>query len=607
MTSQNKPSDASSAPARKSVLFLSLIAAGIGFSAAVAYHYIPHRLDTLKAELQGRTAIVDPPSLTGNYLAGRYAATQGDYANADHFLKQTLKYDPENSEIAGYTYRMNLVNGNMEAAVAMAQRLYDAGEEGANPEIMIFLSRVKTGNYQGARDVLKEFEVHGFNLVVVPLLEKWLDQAEGKIKQPVQQQESLRRIVEFAPFIHYQTAILNDLAGFDDEALVQYNESLALSKTVPYRVVEMVANLHARRGEWDKADALYDKYNEQNPDSERRSALPDENNRKSPPARLIKDVQQGIAEILFSTASILHNENLNEEALIYIQQVLYLNPDFPAAKLMRGTILEDSDRFAEALAAYDALPESSPYYQRAQIRKAYVLSELDQSDAALAVLGRLLREKGKHYHVQLARGDIQMRLKQYPEAVASYSKALEEERSGQEGLWAVHYARGISYERSEKWTEAEQDFRKALELQPNQPDVMNYLAYSWLTREERIEEATVMLKKAVAARPGDAHIIDSMGWAFYMAGEYDAALKHLEKAIELMPIDPTVNDHLGDTFWRLGRRNEARFQWKRALLFNPEPEQEAELNRKLEEGLAEREPQALAVETESNQPSDNLQ
>lgn len=593
MNNQNN-STPPKAPAKKGRLFTwQLILGGVGLAILVGGLEVSKEIDGIKQGIATKLLRSEPPSITGSYLAGRFAASNGDYENADYYLKNTLKNDPGNLEIAGYTYRMNLINGKMDDAVAAARQLYAAGDDASNPEIMVLLEDVKLGNITKAREVLKDFQMEGFNLVVVPLISEWLNLAENKVLTPVKQNETLRRIAEFAPFIYYQTAIINDLAGFEDEALVQYNESITLSKVIPYRVVQLMANLHERRGEWDKADALYARYDEKNPDSQ---PLRVKGDGKTPPARLISNPREGIAEIFFSTASILHNENLNEEALIYIQQVLYLKPDFPAAQLMRGTILEDSGRMAEALQAYDSLKEDSPYYRRAQIRKAYALNASDESEKALNILNSVAKSDENDAQVNLTRGDIYMRLKKYSDAASAYGKALEESPANKPNLWAVYYARGISLERLEKWDAAEADLKKALEIEPEQPDVMNYLAYTWITRNENLEEAKEMLHKAVVARPNDAHIVDSMGWSLYVLGDYDGAVAYLEKAIELMPVDPTVNDHLGDAYWRLGRKNEARFQWKRALLFNPEPDQEKELNKKLADGLPAVSDQGVAVE-----------
>jgi tetratricopeptide (TPR) repeat protein len=535
---------------------------------------------------------------TGNYLAGRYAANIGDFESADVFLTRTMKQDPKNLEIAGYTYRMRLITGDMDGAAEMAERLYNAGDVESNPEVMLLLKHLKAGEYAETREVLTSFRKEGFNLIVLPLVTAWVDYAQGTLVEPFERDDLIRQVGEFAPFIYYQSAIVNDMAGFEDKALEQYQESLALSKVMPYRVVEMMGNLYARRGEFDKAEELYARYREQNPDSlllpEGEQALAKEH---KAPARLVKSPREGVAEIFFSTASILHNESLDEEALIYIQQVLYLNPEFTAAKLMRGTIYEELGQYDDAIAAYDSLPEGTTYYQKGQLRKAYTLNTMGQSEKALKLLDSVADAMPSNYQVQLTRGDILMRLKRFDDAAAAYSLALEHVETASADHWPIYYARGISYERSGQWQLAEADFLKALEIEPAQPDVLNYLGYSWLEKGMRVDDARRMIEQAVQARPTDAHIVDSMGWALYALGDYEGAIEYLERAIELMPTDPTVNDHLGDVYWRLGRKTEARFQWKRALLFKPEAEHAEKLTQKLADGL----PPANQLQTAENE------
>lgn len=539
---------------------------------------------------------------TGNYLAGRYAANVGDFDRARKYLTRTLMQEADNNELAGYVYRMYLITGDMDNAVNMAHSLYEAADPESSPEIMVLLSRVKNGDYAEARNVMQAFDQTGFNLVILPLVGAWLDYAEGKLSKPVQQVEALKQVTEFAPFIHYQTALINDIAGFEEEAIAQYNEALAKSRVMPYRVVEMLANLHARRGEWDKAQEIYARYRVENPDS--MLVAPDMQKlaaQGKAPARLVSNAREGLAEIFFSTASILHNEKLNEEALIYIQQVLYLNPDFVAARLMRGTIYEDMGSYEEALAEYDSLPKNTSYYYKGQLRKAYALHSMKNNDAALALLNDLTRQMPNHYQVQLTRGDILMRAKRYSEAVEAYTAALRQIGTPLPDHWPVFYARGICYERVGQWELAEKDLQKALAMEPGQPDVLNYLGYSWLTQNTRVAEAKQMIEQAVKARPTDAHIIDSMGWALYTMGDYEGAIDYLERAIELMPTDPTVNDHLGDAYWRIGRQNEARFQWKRALLFNPETGQAEQLTAKLDSGLPPADQVKTAEREDKNQ------
>ena len=164
--------------------------------------------------------------------------------------------------------------------------------------------------------------------------------------------------------------------------------------------------------------------------------------------------------------------------------------------------------------------------------------------------------------------------------------------------WNIYYQRGIAYERLKQWPKAEPNFRKALELFPNQPQVLNYLGYSWIDMNMNLEEGMEMIRKAVELRPSDGYIVDSLGWAHYRLGEYDDAVRELERAVSLKPDDPVLNDHLGDAYWRVGRRLEATFQWSHARDMKPEPAVLAGVEKKLKEGLPPVEDKAVAEEPE---------
>lgn len=525
-------------------------------------------------------------SRSGNYLSGRFAAQQGDYDSANQFLSRTLRFDAENLDIAGYVYRTRLLTGDMEGALTIARLLYDEGDRNANPEIMLLLDYVKNGSLIKASKLLGEMKPTGFNAVVAPLIQAWIDCAQGKITAAILEDGVVEQFGEFSPFILYQYALVNDLAGFEDDALRQYYKAMELSKALPFRLVELVVNLHERRGENDRAQELIARFRKDNPDSVILvEAL--EKKGKEKPARLVKDIRDGIAEMFFSTASILQQEGMLEEAQIYANQVLYMNADFEAARVMLGAILEEVGHDNEAMAQYNAIPAASPYYYKAQLRRAYVFNAMGEEEQAMAVLKVLEGKYPKAYQTALTQGDILMRLKRFEEAAEAYTTAIGKIDTIAQNHWPVFYARGISYERSHQWDKAEKDFQNALQMEPNQPDVLNYLGYSWLTQNIRVDEALRMIEVALNARPEDAHIVDSMGWALYRVGDYANAMGYLEQAIELMPTDPTVNEHLGDVYWKLGRKHEARFQWNRAALFNPDDEQMETLQKKIAQGIEE--------------------
>ena len=156
--------------------------------------------------------------------------------------------------------------------------------------------------------------------------------------------------------------------------------------------------------------------------------------------------------------------------------------------------------------------------------------------------------------------------------------------------WLLYYYRGIANERRKNWPAAEADLKKALDLYPDQPLVLNYLGYSWVDKGVNLDEAFKMLRRAVDLRPRDGYVVDSLGWAYYRLGRYDDAVRELEKAIDLKPSDPVINDHLGDAYWRVGRKLEARFQWNHARDLNPEPDELPKILDKIDKGLSDASP-----------------
>jgi Flp pilus assembly protein TadD len=150
----------------------------------------------------------------------------------------------------------------------------------------------------------------------------------------------------------------------------------------------------------------------------------------------------------------------------------------------------------------------------------------------------------------------------------------------------LFYTRAIANERAGQWDAAEADFRKALELQPDQPMVLNYLGYSMVEQRRNLDEALGMIERAAAGQPDDGYITDSLGWVYFRLDRFEDALNPMLRAVELVPDDPILNDHLGDVLWKVGRKREAEFQWRRALSFGPAEDLDMDrVRNKLDVGL----------------------
>ena len=301
--------------------------------------------------------------------------------------------------------------------------------------------------------------------------------------------------------------------------------------------------------------------------------------------RLVASADDGAAEALYGLGASLGRRGGEDLGLVYLQLALYLSPNHPLALLSLADLYESLKKPELAIKAYERIPQTSPLHRNAAIQMATDLDALDRSDEAEKHLIALVKEYPDDLEAIMALGNVQRGHKKFAECADTYSKGVKALGTPDKANWVLFYFRGICYERSKQWPQSEADLKKALELFPDQPQVLNYLGYSWIDQGVHLDDGMAMIKKAVQQRPDDGYIVDSLGWAYFKLGNYDEAAKQLERAIELKPEDPTINDHLGDAYWRVGRTLEARFQWAHARDLKPDPEDLPKILEKLKNGL----------------------
>jgi tetratricopeptide (TPR) repeat protein len=301
--------------------------------------------------------------------------------------------------------------------------------------------------------------------------------------------------------------------------------------------------------------------------------------------RLVASADEGAAEALYGLGASLGRRGGEDLGLVYLQLALYLQPDHPLALLSLADLYESLKKPELAIKAYERIPQTSPLHRNAAIQMATDLDALDRADEAEKHLIALVKEFPDDQEAIMALGNVQRGHKKFAECADTYSKGVKALGTPEKANWVLFYFRGICYERSKQWPQSEADLKKALELFPDQPQVLNYLGYSWIDQGVHLDDGMAMIKKAVQQRPDDGYIVDSLGWAYFKLGNYDEATKQLERAIELKPEDPTINDHLGDAYWRIGRTLEARFQWAHARDLKADPEDLPKILDKLKNGL----------------------
>jgi tetratricopeptide (TPR) repeat protein len=533
-------------------------------------------------------AVSDAPESTtvlGSYLAGRFAQDEQDYGSAADYFLRALSGDAQNPELLEDSIKALVGAGRIDEARAVATRLIEVEPTAAGAHIVLALGELKQGQYDAAEARLAQVEPQGLNGFVIPLVRAWVAAGQGQpdraleVLSPVGQQQGFEAVYQL------NVGLINEAAGRSGPAGDAFTKALASADTPPFRLVQIAGGFYERSGQADKAKDLYRDFAAENQGSSLLEPILERIAAGRPAEPVIGNPAEGVAESLFNLASALNQERLYEAALLYTRLALDMRPDFPVAQILLGDVMVGQAHFAEATEAYGGVKKGSPFYWAARLRIANSLGEQEKIDEAAAEFKRLASERPERADALIELGNLMRTHERFPEAVAAYDQALQRIGKPDRRHWTLLYYRGVALQRSDQWPRAEADFLKALELEPDQPHVLNYLAYTWVERGENFDRALEMLRKAVALRPEDGYIVDSLGWVYYRLARYEEAVGELERAIELRPNDPVINDHLGDAYWRVGRRHEARYQWQRALSFQPEADQVAPIQAKLQNGL----------------------
>lgn len=531
---------------------------------------------------QGPTLVGESGS--GQYLAARHATFLHDTKAAADAYDQALARDPNNVELLTRASVLMTAEERPERAYVLAERLLSLDPE-ASPAVYILTVRdMKRGDFAQAAQRLSSQPRRGLNSFVVPLLEAWANFGNKRPERALEVLTPLKESSALLPLYGFHAGLINELSGKPEAAARLYESTLSSPAGLTLRAVRVIGAFHLAHGEKNKAQALFERYRTDNPDS----SMLDPEAEAEAIAKGIKPIStasEGMAEALFGAAASLKQAGAADTALMLCRLAQDIQPDFPLLKVLIGSILEDMNRLEDAGAIYASIPLTDPVSWPVRIRLAENLNRLKKVDQAEVLLEQLTVERPQRYDALISLGDLRRQAKRFDKAAEAYSHAILRIGKLESRHWPVLYARGIAYERDKQWPKAEADFKHALVLEPDQPYVLNYLGYSWVEQGINLAAARKMIEKAVDLRPTDGYIADSLGWVLYRLNDLKGAVRFMERAAELQPEDPVINDHLGDVYWTVGRKNEARFQWKKSLVFEPEPDLAQAVKLKLERGL----------------------
>ncbi|MEO0342862.1 MAG: tetratricopeptide repeat protein [Pseudomonadota bacterium] len=520
---------------------------------------------------------------SGNYLSARHAGNMDDYAAAANYYNRTLSFDTENVQLQEDAVLAFVMSGDFEAALDWVSPTQFRAGLPQMSRLVTLSDTIRSGFWRDAEDYLIQDEDQ-MSPIMTSLLRGWVLFGAGDLEQA---------LVEF-----------DGLGEAGLGVLGQYHSALAIAASgdLPLAIkimdggdqnpihldrtsIEAHARMLAQSGNPERAIEIIERVDPTGSDLRLAALQRDLVDGKQVEFDLVQTAQDGTAEVFRTLAAFLSSEDNTDASLIYARFSEFLKPGQADIQLMIGEILRQTQTYDLASKALAAVAADDPLFPLAEMTRAEVLADSGQIDVSITVLEVLGRQRPELADIPIAMGDILRMEERFAEAEGFYTSALEKLSDDTNDVWRIHYARGISRERTDQWDLAETDFRKALDLQPNQPFVQNYLGYSLVEQKRNLDEALEMIRSAVEQLPQDGYITDSLGWALYRLGRYDEAVEPMERAAELVATDPIINDHLGDVYWMVGRQREARFQWRRALSFEPEEQEVPKIKRKLEIGL----------------------
>jgi tetratricopeptide (TPR) repeat protein len=510
---------------------------------------------------------------SGDFLAGRFELSQGDFAQAASDLLKASADSPDDQDLLLQAF-IACVNAGRPEAVQLARRL--PGNQVA--ELVLADAAAKSGDWRQAVERFRAVPRDGVMQLLQPLLLAWASHGAGDTDQAL---ATLRPYLEnprYRPIVALHAGLIADMAGRPLVAAPLYQQAEAEIGEQSPRTALILASWHARSGQLAEAEGILGRMAASVPEAS--IALP--GMIASLGKRPVATPLDGMAEAYATFAAALRAQRTGEFAMIMSRLALDVKPDAATARLMAADIQAAAKHLDIAAALLDQAGKTTdPIAPIIRLRRAGVLEEMGQTDEAIREVERIGRDYPESSLPDEELGDLLRQKQRFSEAIGAYDRVIARIRQSSPGDWVIYYSRGIAYERTGQWSRAEADFNHALELSPDQPSVLNYLGYALADMGRNLDRARDMIQRAAARRPNDGAITDSLGWVLFRQGNVAEATKILERAVGLEPEDPTITEHLGDAYWAGGRKIEAQYQWRRALTLNPTPEDAAKLEAKI--------------------------
>ncbi|WP_177176644.1 tetratricopeptide repeat protein [Faunimonas pinastri] len=521
-------------------------------------------------------------TLAGDFLSALNADAEKDLDKASFFYQRSLHQDPDDLLFLERALVLSASTGEMADAQRYADTMLRRAPDSRAARLVLAVADFKEGKYPDAQLVLGTKGTDALGELTKGLLNAWADFGRGNTDQALARIQSLKGEAWFEPFKLLHSSYIATLAGRSEDALKLLKQARDADQNA-VRITEGYARVLAQLNRRDEAVQVLDEYLTRFPDNPLATATLAEIKSGKPVKPSVGTPAQGAAEVLAGIGAALGDDGGIEVPTLFLRLAMHLDPNASdgLAAVTLGSLLVDNGNGDTGIKLLESVDPAEPFRSLGLLRAALALDQMDKAGEAETAFKASIERNPDDIQARIAFGNMLRSHERFKESADLYSSAISKIPNPGKPDWTIFYFRGIDYERDNQWPKAEADFKKALELFPDQPLVLNYLGYSWVDRGLNMQPALDMIRKAVELRPKDGFIVDSLGWAFYKLGRYPEAVEQLENAVALRPEDPTINDHLGDAYWKTGRVLEAQFQWRHARDLGAKEPDLALINRKI--------------------------
>ena len=522
---------------------------------------------------------------SGAYLAGRQAISDHNFVTASKFQVRSISADPANSKLLESLMISFIAQGSVDEAVSIVEVYQDTGSVSQISQMILLASMIKDGQTEAFLNFVKN--ASEITPILKDLLSAWILMGLDDELNANRIFDKTAKVQGMEQFANFHRAMAQLAAGKVDQAqrtfdIIHSDQASPTRRSVIYHTKILLS-----KSKFKEARQLLEKWFGPTFDPEIEGLYVNAAKEKAYPTSSFPKTNIAAADVFHSIANLVSKEADPTFTLIYSRLAQYLDRNHLDSTLMTADLLVELGQYDLAIKEHEKLSDIQPQFFASELGRAEALRSSGKETAAIEVLVELTRQYPNSANGFSILGNHYRRLEAYDKAEVSYGEAIKLYEAKGEAGWFLYYVRGITRERLDLWSLAEKDFRKALSLNPTQPQVLNYLGYSLIEKNSNLDEALDMIERAVKESPDSGYIVDSLGWGYYKLGQYEKAVPNLERAAELMPVDPIVNDHLGDVYWMVGRKTEAEFQWRRALSFDPETDEIERIKKKLKVGLTQ--------------------